>query len=192
MSKKKPDMYFSVDVETDGPLPGPNSMLSFGCAAFLADKTMVGTFGANLERLPEANPDPDTMQWWAQHPDAWEACRRKLERPEEAMQRFIQWIEVTAKGHSPVCVAYPAGFDFLFLYWYLVRFTGTSPFSFSCLDVKTYAMAILKIGYRSSSKRRFPTHWFDDVPHTHVALDDAIEQGRMFCNMLADNLKEGA
>ena len=28
--------------------------------------------------------------------------------------------------------------------------------------------------------------WFDQgLPHTHVALDDAIEQGHLFCNMLA-------
>jgi hypothetical protein len=32
-----------------------------------------------------------------------------------------------------------------------------------------------------------PAHWFDDLPHTHKALDDAIEQGAMFCNILADN-----
>jgi hypothetical protein len=32
-----------------------------------------------------------------------------------------------------------------------------------------------------------PRRWFDDVPHTHVALDDAIEQGTLFCNMLAEN-----
>jgi hypothetical protein len=31
-----------------------------------------------------------------------------------------------------------------------------------------------------------PKHWFDDHPHTHIALDDAIEQGALFCNMLAD------
>jgi hypothetical protein len=31
-----------------------------------------------------------------------------------------------------------------------------------------------------------PKHWFDDHPHTHVALDDAIEQGALFCNMLKD------
>jgi hypothetical protein len=29
--------------------------------------------------------------------------------------------------------------------------------------------------------------WFDPVPHTHVALDDAIEQGQLFCNMLKAN-----
>lgn len=40
--------------------------------------------------------------------------------------------------------------------------------------------------YRKAIKPRFPRHWFDDHPHTHVALDDAIEQGALFCNMLAD------
>jgi hypothetical protein len=31
-----------------------------------------------------------------------------------------------------------------------------------------------------------PRRWFDDHPHTHRALDDAIEQGALFCNMLAE------
>jgi len=33
-----------------------------------------------------------------------------------------------------------------------------------------------------------PKHWFDSLAHTHVALDDAIEQGALFCNMLIENL----
>jgi hypothetical protein len=37
-----------------------------------------------------------------------------------------------------------------------------------------------------------PGSWFDPVPHTHVALDDAIEQGLLFCNMLNQNVgKDG-
>ncbi len=32
-----------------------------------------------------------------------------------------------------------------------------------------------------------PRRWFEKLPHTHVALDDAIEQGALFCNMLAEN-----
>jgi hypothetical protein len=56
-------IYVSTDVETDGPIPGINSMLSFGSAADLADKTLVGTFSANLEILPGAQPCPKTMAW---------------------------------------------------------------------------------------------------------------------------------
>lgn len=32
-----------------------------------------------------------------------------------------------------------------------------------------------------------PASWFDPHPHDHVALDDAIEQGLLFCNMLSEN-----
>ena len=58
------EIYVSTDVETDGPIPGPHSMLSFGSAAYLADKTLVSTFAVNLETLPGASGDPKTMAWW--------------------------------------------------------------------------------------------------------------------------------
>ncbi|MCU0756332.1 MAG: hypothetical protein MUE46_14605 [Xanthomonadales bacterium] len=58
---------------------------------------------------------------------------------------------------------------------------------YSALDIKSYAMAVLRADYRRSTKRNFPRSWFDPDPHTHVALEDAIEQGALFCNMLAFN-----
>ena len=36
-----------------------------------------------------------------------------------------------------------------------------------------------------------PKRWFDEAPHTHNALDDAVEQGRLFCNMLQENTGHG-
>ena len=53
--------------------------------------------------------------------------------------------------------------------------------------MKSFAMAQLRTDYRESTKRNMPKHWFDRFPHTHVALDDAIEQGALFCNMLKEN-----
>ena len=41
---RTPEIYLSVDVEADGPIPGPYSMLSFGIAAFSIDKVLLGTF----------------------------------------------------------------------------------------------------------------------------------------------------
>jgi hypothetical protein len=180
------EIYVSTDVEADGPIPGPNSMLSFGSAAYTAGKKLLGTFSANLETLEGATADPKTTEWWTQHPEAWAACRQNLEEPEAAMRRYVAWLK-DLPG-KPVFVGFPAGFDFLFVYWYLMRFAGESPFSFSALDIKTYAMALLKEEYRKSAKRGMPKHWFDPLPHTHIALDDAIEQGALFCNMLAENL----
>lgn len=180
------EIYVSTDVEADGPIPGPNSMLSFASAAYTSDKKLIGTFSANLETLPGATADPKTEKWWATQPEAWAACRQNLESPEAAMRRYVAWLN-TLPG-KPVFVGYPASYDFLFVYWYLMRFVGESPFSFSALDIKSYAMAMLKKDFRQSTKRAMPKRWFDSHPHTHVALDDAIEQGALFCNMLAENL----
>jgi hypothetical protein len=180
------EIYVSTDVEADGPIPGPHSMLSFGSAAFLADKTMIATFSANLETLPEASPHPATMSWWRSQPEAWQACRRDPRPPEEVMPEYAAWLK--GLPGRPVFAGYPAAYDFMFIYWYLMRFAGESPFSHSALDIKTYAMALLRKGYRTSVKRNMPRRWFDDIPHTHVALDDAIGQGALLCNMLAENL----
>ena len=180
-----PEIYISTDIEADGPIPGPHSMLSFASAAYLPDKTLAGTFSANLDTLPEATGHPDTMNWWAKNPAAWNASRIDCQPPQQAMQNYVAWIK-TLPG-KPVFVGYPATYDFMFVYWYLMRFVGESPFSHSALDIKTFAMALLKTDYRAATKRNMPKAWFDPLPHTHVALDDAIEQGALFCNMLARN-----
>jgi DNA polymerase III alpha subunit (gram-positive type) len=182
-----PEIYVSTDVETDGPVPGLNSMLSFGSAAYLADKTLIATFEANLETLPEAQPNPQTMAWWKTQQEAWLACRENLQAPEKAMRQYLGWLKHLPG--KPVFVSYPVAFDFMFVYYYLIRFAGESPFSHSALDIKTYAMAMMKKDYRESTKRNMPKQWFDRLPHTHKALDDAIEQGALFCNMLQENLK---
>ena len=184
-----PEIYVSTDVETDGPIPGPNSMLSFASAAYRPDKKLVSTFTANLELLPGASGEARTMDWWRQRPEAWAATRQNLEAPEATMPRYLRWVKDLLG--KPVFVAYPAGFDFLFVYWYLIRFAGESPFSFSALDIKTYAMALLGCEYRDAVKRNMPQRWFDPHKHTHVALDDAIEQGALFCNMLAERVESG-
>ncbi|SEL73200.1 hypothetical protein SAMN05216359_11530 [Roseateles sp. YR242] len=178
------EIYLSTDIETDGPIPGPHSMLSFASAAYTADKQLVATFSANLETLPGASAHPETAAWWATQPEAWAACLTHLETPESAMRRYVDWI--TTLPGKPVFVGYQAGFDLLFVYWYLIRFTGKSPFSFSALDIKSYGMAVLGTDFRATTKRQMPKHWFDALPHTHVALDDPIEQGAMFCNILQD------
>ena len=183
------EIYVSTDVEVDGPIPGPYSMLSVGSAAYQADKTLIATYTVNLEQLPEADTDPDTMAWWGKHPEAWGASRRDPHPPAEAMRDYVAWLD--ALPGQPVFVGYPAAFDFTFMYWYLIRFAGRSPFSFSALDIKTMAMLMLGRDYRRSTKRNMPKRWFGDLPHNHRALDDAIEQGELFCNMLAECRRSG-
>jgi hypothetical protein len=100
------------------------------------------------------------------------------------MGAYVEWLRELPG--TPVFVGYPVAYDFMFVYWYLMKFVGESPFSHSALDIKTFAMSLLGTRYRDSGKRAMPERWFDDAPHTHVALDDAIGQGALFCNMLAE------
>lgn len=181
----KTEIYVSTDVEANGPIPGEYSMLSFASAAYLEDKTLHSTFAANLEELEGAKAHPETMNWWKKHPEAWEACRKDLQGPADAMVRYVEWLE--ALPGRPVFVGYPAAYDFMFVYWYLIKFAGRSPFSFSAVDIKTMSMLMLGKEYRKSGKKSMPKRWFDSLPHTHEALDDALEQGALFCNMLAES-----
>ena len=177
------EIYVSTDIEADGPIPGPHSMLSFASAAYKRDKTLIATFEANLETLPGACGHPVTMKWWATQQQAWNACRINPRNPAIVMPEYLAWLK--ALPGEPVFVAYPAAFDFMFVQWYLNHYAGESPFAHSALDIKTYAMALLGTAFYRSTKRSMPKEWFDPLPHTHIALDDAKEQGALFCNMLA-------
>ncbi|HLF22586.1 MAG TPA: exonuclease, partial [Burkholderiales bacterium] len=90
----------------------------------------------------------------------------------------------------PVFLGWPASWDFMWVYWYLVRFTGERPFRESALDIRSYAMGMRKSNFHMTSRSYLPKRWFDERPHTHVALEDALEQGTLFCNMHAENLRE--
>lgn len=177
------EIYVSTDIETDGPIPGEYSMLSFGSAAYI--ETLVNpisTFTKNLKVLPGASQHPDTMKWWGENQKAWNAHRIDIQDPSIAMADYVAWL--AKLPGKPIFVGYPAGFDFTFIYWYLVKFTGSSPFGFSAIDIKSYAMAKLKCPFKKATKQNMPREWFGPTRHTHVALDDAIGQGELFMNML--------
>lgn len=179
------ETYISTDIETDGPIPGPNSMLSLGSVAFDAAGNEIAAFEINLETLPGAAADPKTMEWWKTEPAAWQAARANPVEAGAAMKRYLDWVD--ALPGKPVFVAYPLLFDMMFVYWYLIRFCGRSPFSFSGIDIKTMAYAAMGSGsYREASKKHMPKHWLPPAaPHTHVAVEDAREQGKLFFNIRA-------
>lgn len=182
------EIYISMDVEADGPVPGLNSMLSFGAAAFTIEKRLLGTFSRNLVTLPEARPDPRTMEeFWAKNPQAWAETQRDPITAEAAIRDFAVWLDEVSEGaHSRAYfVGYPAPYDFKWIDYYTHRFLGRNPFGFNgCIDAKVVAWTHLGGPFSSASPRNFPKCWFDPLPHTHVALDDAVAQGAMFVNML--------
>ncbi len=192
------EIYVSTDIEADGPIPGENSMLSFGSAAFCLYKNnieLIDIFSVNLLLLQGAKSDPETMKFWKKNEKAYIATRTNQRNPLNAMRDYEKWLDTIKTKKSKeinedinlVFVGYPAGFDFTFIYWYLTKFLGKSPFSFSAIDIKTYAMALMKSDFRKTTKKTMPARWFSNVLHNHVALQDAIEQGYLFMNMIKEN-----
>src|SRR5262249_6712663 len=142
-TRKRVDVYFSADVETDGPIPGPYSMMSF--ALVYAGKFDGTTFerpsNLNLTFYRELRPISDQFELEALRVNGLDRERLRLEgeTPEIAMTAAANWIRKIAGDAQPVLVAYPLSFDWVWLYWYLVRFAeGGSPFDHSrCFDIKT-------------------------------------------------------
>jgi hypothetical protein len=188
----KRELYISVDVESDGPIPGPYSMLSFGMAAcgtfdgqaFTPDDPVENTFYAELKPISDAYV-PEALAVSGLDRDHLAVAGRD---PAEAMDAAAAWVAETAAAAnaSPVLVAYPLGFDWMFLYWYWTRFAGAgSPFGHSRhLDLKSLYATRAGAMVTRSTKRQMPPALLSDRPHTHNALDDAIEQAELFQNLV--------
>lgn len=192
----RPDVYISADVETDGPIPGPYSLLSVGlCVAGVFDgREFVRRDPANETFYVEMRPISDRWQPEALAVNRLDrvALERKGLDPSLAMESAVSWVEQVAGAHRPVLVAYPVAFDWAFLYWYFVRFAKRgSPFGFSaCLDIRTLYQARAHTVHELSGKEHMPEHLLPRRPHTHNALDDAIEQAELFSNIFAWSLSD--
>lgn len=187
------EVYISVDIEADGPIPGEYSMLNLGAASFKITSPdplkPISTFNINIMPLPNAKQHPATMKWWEKHQDVWELINKDQKDPENAMNDFVNW--VLDQPGKPAFVDYPGSWDFIFVFWYLIKFVGMSPFSFRNLGLATMAFTMLKIPFRWTVKKVMPENWFDkELKHTHIGVDDAIGQGVQFMKMLTENLKE--
>lgn len=177
------ELYFSTDIEADGPIPGDNSMLSLGTVVFTETGEELGSFSANLLPLPRASSDQRTMtEFWSKNPDAWLISTRDQKPASKVIHQYIDWVK-SFEGRKAF-VAYPTGFDFTFVYWYCHHFTGECPFGFQAIDMESFTMALLGLPFKDTTKQNMPPEWFPKQKHTHVAIEDAREQGLLFINQL--------
>lgn len=193
MKNKHDALYISIDVESDGPCPGIHNLLSFGAAAFLKGKPLV-TFERNIALLPDCKPSHKTMrEFWqrdAKHQALYDLTRVNTVDPEDFCRDLIAWARNLSEetGYKAVFVAAPATFDYKWLDYYLHRFIGDNPFGFaSCVDIKSYLFGRMDRQFAEVTKRNYKKSWFPKGhKHTHVAVEDAIEQGHIFVNAMRD------
>lgn len=178
------EVWISVDCETDGPHPSPYSLLSLG-AALVDDPS--STFYRELK--------PDGTTWIESALKASGLDRDRLltegAPPERAMSEFAAWLDdVSGPTGRPVFVGWNATFDWMFTHTYLLRYAGRDPFGISGLDLKALYMGIERRSrWSDTAKRSVDKKYLSDRPHTHNALEDALEQADI-CRKLRTKLTE--
>ena len=163
------ELYLSVDIESSGPAPSVYSMLALG-ACNTEDLTQ--TFYVEFK---------PTSKLFV--PEALEACKLSLEVLEETgtdpaigMANFEKWIKEVSRNKHPIMDGFDAPFDWMFVCDYFWRFLDRNPLGISARDIKSYYAGKFDTDWRSTSKSRIDKRFIPKAPHTHNALDDAIEQ----------------
>jgi DNA polymerase III epsilon subunit-like protein len=181
-------VYFSVDVEASGPVPGLFNLVSIGAAPV---SNRDGRWQASedlfyVELKPIASGfDPEAM---AVHG----ISRRHLENhgvsPDEALMRLLGFVERHRAGGHAVFVGHNVGFDWSYIAWYFERFGLPNPFGYKALDTKSLAMGRLGIGWFETNKENLET-LLPEVPkqdpaRAHRADYDALYQAWLLCALL--------
>lgn len=183
------DVYFSADIETDGPIPGPYSVLSFALV-------YAGSFDGKAFERPakydqifyrELAPISDSYEPEALRVNGLDRNRliREGVTPKNAMEEAFDWVTKLAGSAKPVLVAYPLSFDWTWLYWYFIKFCEFgSPFEYSrCFDIKTAVAVKARIPISDAGRSRIHPSLRSKHQHSHHAVDDAIEQADIFANI---------
>jgi hypothetical protein len=188
--------YVVTDIETDGPDPGPNSLRSFASAVLLADGASGGTFAAAVQPLPGAAPHPQTLAWFMQHPQAWQAATTDPEPPSIVMPRYARWLR--GLPWPRVFVSHPLTFDGVWIDWYLRHFAAAplftsffdrDPLFFGAgIDLQSLIAGRLRMDYAACHRSAYPAGWFDGHEHTHQAIDDALGYAAVLRNVLSSGL----
>jgi hypothetical protein len=150
--------YIMVDVESDGPIPGDYSMISFGAIA--VEPSLSKVFYAQLK--------PISAQWIPEALQVSNFTREQtltFEDPKQVMARFAAWIAAESVGR-PFFISDNNGFDWQYINWYFHHFCGNNPFGHSSSNLGSLYKGIMKDTFVNFKHLR-------QTAHTHNALDDA-------------------
>jgi ribonuclease T len=173
------EVYFSVDIEASGPVPGEYSMLSLGaCLVEALDQTFYA----------ELRPISDRFV-----PAALEVTGFDLrdlsvngQPPGDVMQNLFDWVVAQSPAGTPVFVGFNASFDWSFVNWYFHKFLGKNPFGVAPLDIKGYYMGLAGCLWDETRSSKLPENLkpsrAGQTPHN--ALSDALYQGELFRRMM--------
>jgi len=165
------ETYLSVDIETTGLIVGEDNISSIGAC-------VVGDTKDNF--YIELKPFTDKFRQESVDVSGMSIDYLKRNGADilYGLNEFKKWID---KHPRPVFVGFPLCFDFAFVHQYFLKYMGRDPFGRTSagLDIKTYAMVILKCDMRDTAKKKLKEIIKWEGVHSHNALDDAIEQANL-------------
>lgn len=182
-------MFFSVDVEASGTLPGFYDLLSIG-AVTVARGPGEYAVGSH-EFYVEIQPQHGTF-----NPASMEVNRLDLKRLAnegvplvEAATRFAAFVKaVCPRRDPPVFVGYCANFDWAFVNDMFQRAGIVNPFGYKALDLRSMAYGVFSYDWGRISHTRL-LQLLEQPPlpasEAHHALADARHQAKMLVGLLA-------
>jgi DNA polymerase III alpha subunit (gram-positive type) len=183
------DCYFSIDIETDGPIAGLHSMLAIGVS-------VAGHHDGNTFHT-EPEPEPTFYRELAPIGEEWvekalqvsgldrDRLRKEGASANVAMSELSNWVRQQAGQERPVCVAFPLAFDWPFIRYYEAQFSDEPAFEFSAaLDIKTMYLTKAGVSTELAGLTDLPDTLRVKPKRAHYALDDAIAQGRTFQHIM--------
>lgn len=150
--------FIMVDVETDGPIPGDYSMISFG--AVLVDESLDKIFYGQLKPISEKFiPEVLAVSGHSREETLG------FDEPEYVMTEFEKWIQASCKDR-PIFISDNNGFDWMFICWYFHHFIDRNPFGFSSQNLGSL--------YKGMQKDVFVNFkYLRKTKHSHYPVDDA-------------------
>jgi len=178
--------YLSFDIEADGQSVLTNSMLSLGIVLITKKGEVLDELEVHIDRRDGAEEDPDTMEWWATQPDAWEWCHTNAVSPEEAMSQVAEFYQKWNQKYKLKWVAMPAAWDWMFLKSYFCAFGPSDiDIGFKAICLSSVRDAAIKMkGWTWDHYEELCAEWTADCEKkSHKAVEDARYQGKIFINL---------
>ncbi len=166
--------FFVVDVEADGPIPGPYSMIEIGVV--LVEPSLEKTFHGRLNPISELYVESalavtgHTREQTLRFEDAW-----------MVMHQLRDWLALHSTGR-PVFISDNPCFDWMFSCWYFHKFVGSNPFGFSGRRIGDLYCGMQKDAYSRWKHLR-------KTKHDHNPVNDAKGNAEALLQMKADGLR---
>ncbi|MFN3202952.1 MAG: 3'-5' exoribonuclease domain-containing protein [Bradymonadia bacterium] len=181
-------VYFCVDLEASGPVPGIYNMVSVGAVEVRWDgeRHQRGET-VYIEIVPEF--DGFKAEAMAIHGLTVEHLKANGVSAKEAMIQLDAWVKARLQpGERPLFVGHNAPFDWMFVSWYFAWAGMENPFGYNALDTKALTMGKHGLFWKQSNKEKilelYP-HLEPPAPEkVHDALADAEFQADILIALL--------